>query len=75
MSDQVRGDSMIQIEKGKLKTHILEQDFVAGGYKAAGWTVVTKDWTKERKVKPLVDSVMHIETGKKPVEGAHAKKR
>ena len=53
----VRGDSNICIvdPTGKIKTVIHEEDYERLGYKAKGWTVVDKDWTKDRKVKPPID--------------------
>jgi hypothetical protein len=55
--DNVRGDSRICIKDkiGRIKTVIAEEDFERNGYKAAGWTVVKEDWTKEREVKAAVD--------------------
>lgn len=53
----VRSDSRICIQdkSGTIKTIIFEEDFEQLGYKAAGWTVVQTDWTKERVVKPPID--------------------
>ena len=54
---EVRSDSRICIQDktGTIKTVILEEDFVRGGYKDKGWTPVTTDWTKEREVRQPVD--------------------
>jgi len=56
----VRGDSHICIEKDGLKTVIYEAAYESGGYKAAGWTVVKEDWTKDREVKQSVDITNHL---------------
>lgn len=57
MAEEVRGDSLISVTDptGKITTIIAEQDYERGGYKARGWTVSKKDWTKDREVKPPVD--------------------
>jgi hypothetical protein len=70
--EKVRGDSIIQIQKGNLKTCILEQDFETL-YKPEGWTVVKKDWTQERAIKPRVDATEHLALAKM-AEGAFKKK-
>lgn len=53
----VRSDSRICIQDktGTIKTVIFEEDFERLGYKAAGWTAVHTDWTKDRKVKQPVN--------------------
>lgn len=54
---EVRADSLICIQDktGQLRTVINEGDYERAGYKAQGWTVVTTDWTKDRKVREPVD--------------------
>lgn len=54
----VKGNSLIRIQDptGTIKTTISEDLFESGGYKAKGWTVITTDWTKDRKVKPPVNA-------------------
>lgn len=63
---EVRSDSRICIKDktGSIKTVIFEEDFEKLGYKAAGWTVVSEDWTKERIVKPPVDFSREMELKK-----------
>ncbi len=53
----VRGDSRICIvdPSGSIKTVICEEDYERLGYKEKGWTVVEKDWTKDRTIKQPVD--------------------
>ncbi len=63
----------IQIEKDGIRTTIIETDFEANGYKAAGWKPVTTDWTKERKVKPQLDINEHLAVANM-VKGAFKKK-
>lgn len=55
--EEVRGDSHICIvdPSGTIKTVIHEEDYERLGYKAKGWTVVEKDWTKDRTVKKPID--------------------
>lgn len=62
----VRSDSRICIQdkSGTIKTVILEEDYVRLGYKAAGWTIVKSDWTKERVIKPPVDYTAEMELRK-----------
>lgn len=62
----VRSDSRICIQdKTKtIKTVIFEEDYERLGYKAAGWTVVKGDWTKDRIVKPDLDSTREMDLRK-----------
>lgn len=69
---EVRGDSVIQIRKGDIKTCIMEQDYEST-YKPEGWKVVTKDWTQERTVKPRVDVTEHMAIGAM-AQGSYKKK-
>lgn len=55
---EVRGDSRICIQDktGQIRTVISEEDYERFGYKAKGWTVVTTDWTKDRKVRNPINA-------------------
>lgn len=67
------GVNYIQIEKDGIRTTIVETDFEANGYEAAGWKPVSSDWTKGRKVKPQLDVNEHLAVTK-IAKDAHKKK-